>query len=78
MRIFVVLPSHSRQILEKYESVYIFIAQSFVCTPVISCVMEHHWYDFELFPLSQNIYTYNATTCSLWTSWSPLPVVAEV
>jgi hypothetical protein len=20
----------------------------------------------------------NATTCSLWTSWSPLPVVAEV
>jgi hypothetical protein len=23
-------------------------------------------------------YFFNATTCPLWTSWSPLPVVAEV
>jgi hypothetical protein len=24
------------------------------------------------------IFSFNATTCPLWTSWSPLPVVAEV
>jgi hypothetical protein len=25
-----------------------------------------------------NFFSPNATTCPLWTSWSPLPVVAEV
>jgi hypothetical protein len=24
------------------------------------------------------VFSFNATTCPFWTSWSPLPVVAEV
>jgi hypothetical protein len=33
----------------------------------------------DIFGLYIKVYSFtNATTCPLWTSWSPLPVVTEV
>jgi hypothetical protein len=42
--------------------------------------LTKHWEDFfncNFCTVRSRIF-FNATTCPLWTSWSPLPVVAEV
>jgi hypothetical protein len=55
-----------------------------IILPSVTCLtlpyfptLPHKRYNFQK-EILKHFFLSNATTCPLWTSWSPLPVVAEV